>query len=102
MSEEKYVSLETLGQGAAVELFDEELQKALANILDPNTKPTTTRAVTLTFTIKPDEDRSYGNCVIDVKSKLAPAKGVGLPIHIGQHAGVAVATERDNRQLAFD
>jgi hypothetical protein len=101
MPDERYISLETLAQGAAVELFNDELTRVLGNILDPNTKPTTTRSVTLTFTIKPDEDRSYAGALIDVKSKLAPVKGVGLPIHIGQRAGHPVATERDTRQLEF-
>lgn len=100
--EERFLSLDSLAQGAGVELFNDELEKVLKNILDPNTKPTTVRSVTLTFSIKPDEDRTYGASVIDVKSKLAPVKGVGMPIYIGQHAGRAVATERDLRQLTFD
>jgi hypothetical protein len=44
---EQFVSLETLGQGAAIELFSEELRKVLENVLDPNTKATATRSVTL-------------------------------------------------------
>ncbi len=98
---EVFVSLDTLGQGAAVEMFNEELKKVLENILDVNTKATTTRAVTLTVTIKPDENRNYSNAVIEAKSKVAPVKGVGLPIYVGRHGGQAVATERDTRQLEF-
>jgi hypothetical protein len=102
MADEKFLSLDSLAQGAGVELFNDELEKVLQNILDPNTKPTAVRSVTLTFSIKPDEDRTYGASVIDVKSKLAPVKGVGMPIYIGKHAGKAVATERDQRQMAFE
>lgn len=101
MSDEKFVSLDTLAQGAAVEMFNDELSKVFENILDVNTKATAARSVTLTVTIKPDEDRTYSNLVIEAKSKVAPVKGVGLPIYVGKHAGKAVATERDTRQLEF-
>ena len=100
--DEKFLSLETLGQGAAVEIFNEELSKMLDNVLDPNTSATAVRSVTLTFAVKPDEDRTFGAGKIDVSAKLAPPRGVGIPIYIGRHAGRAVATERDQRQLAFD
>lgn len=100
--DERFLSLETLGQGAAVELFNDELARVLENCLDPNTPATAPRSVTLTFSITPDEDRSYGPGKIEVRSKLAPRKGVGLPVYIGRHAGKAVATERDARQMSFD
>jgi len=100
--DEKFLSLQTLGQGAAVEIFNEELTKMLDNVLDPNTSATAARSVTLTFAVTPDEDRSFGSGKIDVSSKLAPHKSVGLPVYIGRHAGKAVATERDSRQLSFD
>lgn len=98
---EKFLSLDTLAQGAAVEKFNDELAKVLANIKDVNTSPTAARSVTLTYTIKPDEDRSFGSTTIEAKSKIAPPKGVSLPIYIGMHAGHAVATERDTKQLEF-
>jgi len=101
MVDEKFLSLETLGQGAAVELFNEELAKILDNVLDPNTQPTAPRSVTLTFAITPDEDRAFGAGKIDVRTRLAPRKPVGLPIYIGRKAGRAVATERDQRQMSF-
>lgn len=102
MSGEQFVSLETLGQGAAIEMFADELKKVLNNILDPNTKASAKRSITLTLEIKPDEDRSFASTSLEVKSKLAPAKPVGVPIYIGQHAGQSVATERDTRQLRFE
>lgn len=100
--DEQFVSLDSLGQGAAIEKFEDELNRVLENVLDPNTKPTTSRSVTLTVTIKPDEDRSFANTLIEVKSKLAPSRAVGTAIYIGRHAGRAVATERDTRQMRFD
>ncbi len=100
--DEQFVRLDSLGQGAAIEKFEDELNRVLENVLDPNTKPTTSRSVTLTVTLKPDEDRSFANTVIEVKSKLAPSRAVGTALYIGRHAGRAVATERDTRQMRFD
>lgn len=99
--QEQFVRLDSLGQGAAIEKFEDELNRVLENILDPNTKPTVTRSVTLTVTVKPDEDRSFANTLIEVKSKLAPSRAVGTAIYIGRHGGRAVATERDTRQMTL-
>jgi hypothetical protein len=99
--DEKFVSLDSLGQGAAVELFQDGLRQVLENVLDLNTKATAKRTVTMTFEIKPDEDRTFAHTALEVKTKLAPPKPVGIPIYIGKHAGEAVATERDTRQLTF-
>jgi hypothetical protein len=41
------VTLVTLANGAAMELFDSELSKVVENILDPNTLPDTVRKVIL-------------------------------------------------------
>jgi hypothetical protein len=99
---ENLISLDTIGQGAAIEMFQTELDKVLTNIIDPNTKATTVRRITLTVDIKPDEDRSFGLVAIATTAKLAPVKAVGTAIYIGQRAGHAVATERDTKQLTFD
>lgn len=97
------VSLENLGSGAAVELFDAELQKVLANILDPNTKATVGRSVTLTVKIKPDEDREYGSVEIHCTGKMAPVKPFPTNIFIGKSKGEAVAREHNPKQLnAFE
>ena len=58
------VALDTLGSGAAVELFGVELAKALANIADVNTAAEAKREITLTVTIKPSKDRSFGTVAI--------------------------------------
>ena len=47
------VSLTNLGNGAAVELFDHELQKVLANIDDPNTDPKEKRKI-IALSSQPD------------------------------------------------
>lgn len=102
MNEELQVCLETLGSGAAAELFNDELGKVLSNIVDVNTDHKTAREVSLKVTIRPNEDRTFGAVTIAASSKLAPVKSVGTAFFIGRKAGRAVATERDSRQLTFD
>jgi hypothetical protein len=101
-TDEQFVNLETLAQGGAVELFNEELTNVIANILDPNTKAESVRSVTLKVEIKPTESRSMGNVSVSVQSKLAPPKGTSTVLYFGKKSGKAVATERDPNQLSFD
>jgi len=102
MGEETQVCLATLGSGAAAEMFDDELGKALNNIVDVNTDPKAAREVTLKVTIRPNEDRTFGAVTIAASSKLAPVKSAGTAFFIGRKAGKAIAMERDPRQLAFE
>lgn len=102
MASERIVSLDTLGNGAAMEMFGDELQRVLDNIIDPNTDPKAIREVTLKVKIKPDEDREMGNVTIATASKLAPVKSVDTIVFIGQVEGKAIATERNPKQPAFE
>lgn len=101
MSDEQEVSLENLSNGAAVELFNRELEKALENVLDVNTVATQKREVTLKLTIKPNEDREVGLVALAVTSKLASFKPVDSMIYIGKRNGKAVAKENNPRQPSF-
>lgn len=96
---ENYVSLDTLSQGAAVELFNHALQRVLENVLDVNTDPEQKREITLVVSIKPDESRMHGKVDIAVKAKLASDKGVTSIMFFGREGGVAVALERNPRQM---
>lgn len=98
MVDEEYVDIQTLGRGAAMELFNDGLQRVLENVLDPNTEATAKRVLTLTVEFKPTEDRDVARAIMQVKAKLADAKGVGTYIFIGREAGRAVALERNPRQ----
>ncbi len=96
---DEYVDIKTLGRGAAMELFNDGLQKALENILDANTAPKQIRNVTLSVDLKPTDDRDVATATMNVKVKLASAKGVSTFIFIGREAGRAVAMQRDTRQM---
>lgn len=90
----KEVTLATLGGGAAAELFEHELQKVLADCLDPNTDPEAKRAITMRLTIAPSEDRESAAVSFKVESKLAGPKPVGRMVFIGKEMGRAVAYDR--------
>lgn len=102
MADENLVSLATLSDGAAIEMFDEELQRVLDNILDVNTDPKQAREITLKVKIQPNENREMGAVSIGTVSKLAPSKSVSTVFFMGRRAGRAVATERNPKQLTFD
>ena len=92
------VNLSTLGGGAAVQLFQAELQKVLDNIVDENTKPDAVREVTLKVKIKPDVDRDYGQVSISCTSRLAPMAPFGTNFFIGKQRGKGVAQEHNPKQ----
>lgn len=66
------VKLDNINAGAAMDLFEAELQKALVNIADENTSPTATREIKLVVKIKPGKDRQSAGTEIQCTSKLAP------------------------------
>jgi len=98
---ERFVSLATLNNGAAIEQFDNELDVVLQNILDPNTKPETKREVILKVAITPAEHRRHADVSIQVTSKIAPAQESRTVFFLGSKRGRAVAAERDLKQLSF-
>lgn len=99
--EAERVTLATLRGGAAVEMFDSEMQRALDNIQDPNTQ-LTTRTITLTVKIKPDQNRSIGAVEINCGSKLAAPKPAVSQFYMGKDRGKAVAFEYNPEQLQMN
>ena len=92
------VSLDTLGFGAAAEMFQAELEKVVFNVQDPNTKPELKRNITLKLVIKPTKDRSMCAVEIHCDSKLAPVLPFESTMFVGVEHGVAVATEYSPQQ----
>lgn len=83
----------TLAGGAVIEALDYELQRALDNIIDPNTKAEAVRTVTLQIKIKPNDARSKAAVSFIAKSTLQPAQAVDTDVYIFDQKGHAVATE---------
>jgi hypothetical protein len=65
------IELSNFQHGAVIDLFDEELQKVLANIEDENTDPNKERSVTIKIAIKPDKTRRTGEVKVQAYSTLA-------------------------------
>lgn len=95
------VSLDNLKGGGVRQLFDEELDKVLENIMDPNTEADAVREVTIKVKIKPDKDRSTAAVAIIPSSKLAPAVALGTRMFFGKKGGKYLAFEHDPEQMAL-
>ena len=78
------ISLADLAEGAVEERFNQELSRVLANIADPNTDPKKARKVTVTVTLKADENRDIVSTTIDAKSTVAPAIAISTKFVLGQ------------------
>jgi len=87
------LSIAGIADGAAVEALDYELQRALDNIVDPNTPAKGARTVTLTVKIMPEANRDEAKVTFTAKSVLQPAAAVETRLFIHDQKGVAVASE---------
>lgn len=102
------INFATLAGGAVEEKLQYALAEVAANIADPNTDAKKTRKVTMTLTIKPNEQRTIASLDIDVKTSLAAPKTISTAIMIDRdEKGKAVAAEiygTDPRQgvIEFD
>lgn len=72
MEHKETKSILQMARGAFEERVDVEMAKVIANILDPNTKATQKRKLTLTLELSPDDDRTNILVQFAVKSALAP------------------------------
>ena len=97
----KEVTLENVGNGAAIDFFNEELKKVLENIADENTQPDAVRKITLDFKIKPSKDRS--GCIVQVSSscKLPSVKPHDGFMLLGYDGEKVTAHTHDTKQLGL-
>ena len=66
--------------GAIRERVDVEVNKAVDNIIDPNTEPTAKRTITLKIELKPDKERNAISVSASATAKLAPVTAVGTTL----------------------
>jgi len=97
----KPVSLDTIGGGALVELFDAELSRILANIADPNTDTKVQRRITLSVSFKPNRERDIADVTMKCESKLAGIQSVDSQLFLGKQKGKLIAVESDPRQTTL-
>lgn len=88
------LSFSTLAGGGVQERLQDALDQVATNIADPNTDAKKTRKVTMTLTLKPNEQRSIANLDIDVKTSLVAPVGISTTLMIDRdEKGNAVAQE---------
>ena len=101
MNEEELLNLRNMGRGAAMEIFDRAFEKLIRNSLDPNTPATAKRRIIMTFTFKPNEDRSFSPIQVDTEIKLAQDKPFITQIFFGMDANGIKASEYNPKQLGL-
>ena len=69
-------SIMSMARGAFEERVDYEMDKVIQNILDPNTKATAKRKITLTIELTPDDERRTIGVSVTAKSTLAATNRV--------------------------
>ena len=90
------MNLNEIAGGGLQELFSHEMDKVLKNIKDPNTDPKATRKISISLSIKPDEQRMVGNVDIKVSHTSAPIRGLATNILMEKTgAGVTVSEISD-------
>lgn len=77
------VDLNEFAEGAFAARFNEELQRVLDNIADPNTEPHKNRTITVQVKLSADEQRDVVNASVVAKSKLQPARQADTKLIIG-------------------
>lgn len=77
-----YTSILQMARGAIQERTDYEMARILSNIMDPNTKATGKRKLTLTLTFAPDDDRQTVDVSVTAKSTLQPTSPVKTALYI--------------------
>ena len=94
------MNFDNLAGGALAERVEHVIQQVLQNMLDPNTKATTARKVTITISFKADEEREITTIAYDVAAKLAPLKSHLTAGFLGVKDGKPVMFEQqDPKQL---
>ncbi len=87
------VSIENLQNGAIAERVNKAIEQVVKNALDMNTDYKAKRKVELKLIFSLTEDRQNMNCVIDVKTTLAPPKALKSIIGIGGDSKNVAAVE---------
>lgn len=75
-------SILEMSMGAILERVDYEMGRVLDNILDPNTKPTGKRKITVSLELVPSADRRTITVLTTAKATLVPTDPVTTSLYI--------------------
>lgn len=100
-------SILEMSMGAILERVDYEMGKGIDNILDPNTKPTGKRKITVSLELIPSADRRTITVQTTAKSALVPTDPVTTSLFITNQPGsgemvVAEMVPQVPGQMALD
>ncbi len=100
-------SILEMSMGAILERVDYEMGKVIDNILDPNTKPTGKRKITVSLELIPSADRRTITVQTTAKSALVPTDPVTTSLFITNQPGsgemvVAEMVPQVPGQMALD
>lgn len=107
MNESYKKSIMEMARGGFLERVDYEMSKVIDNILDPNTKATDKRRITITMDLTPDDDRTMIAVKFVAKSTLAPTNPVMTNLYVtgddtAGEACVVEMTPQVHGQFALD
>lgn len=80
-------SILEMSTGAILERVDYEMGKVLDNIMDPNTKPTGKRKITVGLELVPSADRKTITVLTTAKSTLVPTEPITTSLFITSTPG---------------
>ncbi|QQE80897.1 replication terminator protein [Alicyclobacillus sp. SO9] len=96
------INLSKLAGGAVQERFEQEFQRIIENIADPNTDAKKKRKLQLTLTFEPNEDRSISELSIESKITTAPPMGVSTSLLIGADSDGVIASREIMQTRLFE
>lgn len=80
----KHIDLEKFANGALSEQINREFETVTRNVQDPNTEAKKPRKITVTITIKPNDQRNFSTVGIETKSSLVPTLGTVTAMSMGK------------------
>ena len=80
----KHINMEQFSNGELTQQINRELEAVARNIADPNTDAKTTRKITVSIVLKPNEKRDFITTSITTKSILAPTLGSVTALCVGK------------------
>ena len=81
----KHINIEQFSNGELTQQINREMEAVARNIADPNTETKTARKITVTITMKPNEQRDFITTSITTKSTLAPTLGAVTALAVGKN-----------------
>ena len=81
----KHINIEQFSNGELTQQINREMEAVARNIADPNTEAKTARKITVTITLKPNEQRDFITTSITTKSTLAPTLGAVTALAVGKN-----------------